>query len=232
MLLVNRGLAVATEARVSWWHAAHAHGWANSWTRASGNGWVRAEHANAGTELGTTEGHHMLTNVASNNLLVLWIGVGEDILNQIVSILVAGDIDEWDTRTVVATLAHALKVATEELNAADLEAFLDHLGSELIHAVFRGITDDMINSTSAISRGAVLADVLNTPVTKLAMGDDIDASQNFLNAWALTLLALFLLFKKRNIPCPPLGSSQKCSELPSFLSHQEQPRATCHEAPR
>ena len=43
----------------------------------------------------------------------------------------------------------------------------------------------MVNGTAAIARSAVLADVLDAPIPKLTMGDNINVSKNLLDAWAL-----------------------------------------------
>ena len=127
----------------------------------------------------------MLANVGSDNLPVLWIGVGQDVLNQVVSVLVASNVDEWNAWTIWAAFADTVEVAAEKLNAANLEALLDDFGRELIHAVLGSVSDDMIDGAAAISRSPVLADMLNAPVSKLAMSDDVDAAKDFLNTWAL-----------------------------------------------
>jgi hypothetical protein len=43
----------------------------------------------------------------------------------------------------------------------------------------------MVNGTAAIGRGTMLADVLNAPVAELAMSNDIDTSENFVDARTL-----------------------------------------------
>jgi hypothetical protein len=45
----------------------------------------------------------------------------------------------------------------------------------------------MVDSSAAISWGTVLADVLDAPVAKLAMSNDVDACQDLLNARALEI---------------------------------------------
>lgn len=71
-------------------------------------GWVAAEHSHTGTKFGATERHHVLTvpreylskavglspnlpNVRRNYLTMIRICVGEDILDQVISILVTRD---------------------------------------------------------------------------------------------------------------------------------------------
>jgi hypothetical protein len=62
----------------------------------------------------------------------------------------------------------------------------------LVHAVLGSISNDMFNGPATISWGTMLADVLNAPIAKLAMGDNVDACKNFLNARALTELLAVL----------------------------------------
>ncbi len=111
--------------------------------------------------------------------------MSQDVLDQVISVLVAGDVDERNAWTVAATLANTVKVATEKLDTSNLETLLDNLGCKLVHAVLRGVPDDVVNGTAAISWSAVLADVLNAPVAELAVSDNIDASKDFLNTWTL-----------------------------------------------
>jgi len=116
----------------------------------------------------------MLTNMGSNDLTMLGAGVCEDVLDQIIAILVAGNIDQRDSRSVDATLADAVEIASKKLRATDLQTLLDYLGCILVHAVLGCKTDNMINSAAAVGRGTMLANVLNAPVSELAMGNDVN----------------------------------------------------------
>jgi hypothetical protein len=58
-------------------------------------------------------------------------------------------------------------------------------GGILIHTVLRCKAEDVVDGTAAISRGTMLADVLNAPVAELAMGNHIDASEDFVDAGTL-----------------------------------------------
>jgi hypothetical protein len=115
----------------------------------------------------------------------LGVGMREDVLNEVVAVLVAGDVDQWDARTIETTLTDTIKVAAEEVNTPNLEALLNDLGSKLVHAVLRSIADDMINGAATISWSTMFANVLNAPVTELAMSNNVNACQDFLNARAL-----------------------------------------------
>lgn len=127
----------------------------------------------------------MLADVSSDHVSVLGIGVGQDVLNEIITILVAGNVNQWNTRTVKTTLADSVKVAAKKLGASDLEAFLNDLGSELIHGILRSVPNDMINGTAAVRRGTMLANVLDAPVAKLTVRHDVDVGKDFLDARAL-----------------------------------------------
>lgn len=46
----------------------------------------------------------------------------------------------------------------------------------------------MVDSTVAVRESAMLADVLDAPVAELAVGDNIDAGKNFIDAWTLVIV--------------------------------------------
>ena len=123
--------------------------------------------------------------MTSNGLLVMRAGVSKNPLNQVVSVLVAGNVYERKTGTAHAVIAHSIEISTKKFRASDLQAFLNYLGGILIHAVLCRVSDDMINCSTSIGRSAVLANVLDTPVTKLAMSNDVDVGKDFLDAGAL-----------------------------------------------
>lgn len=127
----------------------------------------------------------MLADVSSDHVSVLGIGVGQDVLDEIVAILVAGNVDQRNAWTVETTLADSVKVAAKKLRASDLETLLNDFGSELIHGILCSVTNDMIDSTAAVGRGTVFADMLDAPVAKLAVRHDVDVGKDFFNAWTL-----------------------------------------------
>jgi hypothetical protein len=129
----------------------------------------------------------VLSDVLSNNLTMLRVGVRENVLDEIVAVLITGDVDQWNARTVETTLTNTIKIAAEEVDTTNLEALLNDLGSKLIHAILRGVADDMVNCPATISWGTMLADVLDAPVAKLAMSNDVNACQDLLNARALEI---------------------------------------------
>lgn len=128
----------------------------------------------------------MLTYMGSNDLAMLGAGIRENVLNQIIAILVAGNVDQWDSRSVDTTLADAVEIASKKLGTTNLQALLDYLGCVLVHTVLGCKTDDMVNSAAAVSRSTMLANVLNAPVSELAMGNDVNVLEHFFNARALS----------------------------------------------
>ena len=133
----------------------------------------------------------------------------------------------------MAAFADTLQITVKELVAANLQALLNHLGGVLIHAVVGSEAKDVINSAASVSRGSVFADVLNAPVSKLALGNDIDASKDLVDARTLcTVSDVSLGSNEYHVPYLPQDSSRICSVPPSFPSRQAQPRATSHEEPR
>jgi len=134
----------------------------------------------------------VLADVGSDNLATLGIGVGEDVLNEVVAELVASNVDKWHARTIRTSLADDVEVAVKEVGAANFKALLDDLGSELIHAVLCSVAQDVVDSTVAVRKSTVLTDVLDAPVAKLAVGDDIDASKDLVDARTLVLVETVL----------------------------------------
>jgi hypothetical protein len=69
----------------------HHARWRTRTRRESG---VATEHGDAGSVLGATERNHVLANVAADDLTVLGTAIGQDVLHEVVSELVAGDYEE------------------------------------------------------------------------------------------------------------------------------------------
>jgi hypothetical protein len=116
---------------------------------------------------------------------MLRIGVRQYVLNKIVAILVAGNIDKRNTRAVNTTLTNPIQITAQKFDTANLEAFFDNFGGKLIHAILRSKANDMVDSTAAISWSSVFTNVLDAPITELTVGDNIDACKNLFNARAL-----------------------------------------------
>ena len=127
----------------------------------------------------------MLADVHGHKLAMLGVGMGQDVLDQVVAILVAGNVNEWDPGTVRTALAHTVKVSTKEFSTTNLETLLNNLRGELIHAILRRIADHMVNSTAAVGRSTMFTDVLNAPVAELTMGNYVDVGENLFDAGTL-----------------------------------------------
>lgn len=218
-------------------HTAPSYSWAHGRSRPSGTGWIRAKHADSGAELGATQRHHVLSNMSSDDVTMLRAGVGKDVLDQVVAILVAGDVDERNSRAVGPPLTDSIQVAAEKLWAANLQTLLDDLGGELVRAVLGSIADDVVDSTTAVGWGSVFADMLDTPVPKLSMCNNVNVGQDFLDARSLRSDGLafpqFLpphSLGQKTLPCLLQGSFRICSGQPNCQSRQGQLRATYHGA--
>lgn len=161
-------------------------------TRACGVGWVAAQHSDTRPILGATKGDHVLTDVSSDDLTALRIGVGEDVLNKIVAELVTGNVDERHARAVRTSLAHDIEVAVKEVGAADLQTLLNNFGGKLVHAVLCGETQDVVDSTVAVRKSTVLADVLDAPVAELAVSDDINTGKDLADTRTFVLIETVL----------------------------------------
>ena len=172
--------AIARAGRHSSWHCR-----AGTWAGPSSNCVVGAQHADSGAKLGSAERDHVLADMSGNDLAVLRVGVRQDVLDEIVAVLVAGNVDQRDAWTIKPALADTVEVPTQKIRPANLQTFFDHLRGKLIHAVLGSIPDNMIDSPAAVCGGAMLTDVLNTPIAELTVGDDVNVGQDFLNAGAL-----------------------------------------------
>lgn len=212
---------------------AASHAGAHGRTGPGGAGRVGAQHTHSRTKLRTAERDHVLSNMSSHNLAVLWAGMSQNILNQIVSILVTGNVDERNAGSVGTALADSIQVASEELRSSNLEALLDDLGRKLIRAVLGRITNHMIDSAAAVGRGTVLADVLDAPIAELAVGNNVNVREDFLNAGTLAeckvleiaqLQGSYVSSNKRT-----LSSSRQFSKMFWTTRLPVSPRATsCH----
>lgn len=127
----------------------------------------------------------MFTNMGGNDLTMLSSAVCQDVLDEIITELVSSNVDKWHTGTIGTALTDALKITVEKFVASDLEALFDNLGSILVHAVLGCKAEDMINSTATISWSTMFANVLDAPVSELAVRNDVDASENFIDARTL-----------------------------------------------
>lgn len=127
----------------------------------------------------------MLANVGSNNLTVLGVRVREDVLDEVVAVLVAGNVDEGNSGPVHPSLTNSIKIAAEKLGATNLETLLDNLRSELVHGILSSVSNNMINGTAPVSRSSVLTNMLDAPVSELTVGDDVNIGEDLLNTMAL-----------------------------------------------
>ncbi len=170
--------------------AAESQPGGRAWT--CGEGGIGAEHGHAGAVLGAAERHHVLANVRSDHLAALRVCVGEDVLDEVVAKLIAGDVDKWHTWALGVSFADDVEVAVEEVGATNLKTLLNNLGGELIHAVFGSEADDVVGGASTIGDGAMLAEVLNAPVAELTVSNDVDACEDLVDAWTLVFFKTVL----------------------------------------
>jgi hypothetical protein len=84
----------AMYAAIAWTRCYPAtHGRADAGTRTSGNSRIGAKHSDTRTKLRSSKRNHMLADVSGNDLSMLRICMGEYVLNQVVAILITGNID-------------------------------------------------------------------------------------------------------------------------------------------
>lgn len=123
--------------------------------------------------------------MGSNHLPMLRSGIVENPLDQVVAVLIAGNVDQGNASAVSTSFTNAVKVTTKEIGAANLQAFLHDLRSELVGAVLGSVANNMVDGATAVWRSTMLADMLNAPVAELTMSDDVNVGKDLLNAGSL-----------------------------------------------
>ncbi len=149
----------------------------------------------------TIQTWHYSPNVIGDLLTLVVVSVHEDPLDQVVAVLITGDyhalarssgylvdaltVDEGDARTLRMSSRHNTQVTVHELGTTDLEALLHNLGSKLVDAVAVSVGENVVDDTALVRRRTMFAQVLDTPVSELAMSNQIDACNDFFNGRAL-----------------------------------------------
>ena len=77
------------------------------------------------------------------------------------------------------------KISLHEFGTANLETLLHNLGSELVDAVAVSIGKNVIDDAALVRRRTMLAQMLNTPVAELAVGNEVNTGNDFFNGRAL-----------------------------------------------
>lgn len=182
-------LATAASVEAGLLREAAAGATESSWrARTSGEGRVGTQHGDTGAVLGATKRDHVLADVSCDELAALRVGIGKDVLYKVVAKLVTSDVDKRHARAIRTGLAHDVEVAVEEVWATNLEALFDDLGSKLVHTVLCSVAKHVINSTIAIGKSAMLADVLDAPVTELTVSDHINTGEDLVDAGTLVVI--------------------------------------------
>lgn len=172
----------------------------------------------------------MLPNMSCDDFSVLGRSIVENPLDEVVSVLIARNVDERDASSVAATLANSIKIASEKLGTANLETLFDDLGGKLIGTVLGGVANNMVNSSAAIRRSTMLANVLDAPVSELAMSHNVDVRQNLFDAGTLRDVSLYLLHEL--ISRLTLSSSRQFSKMFWTTRLPVSPKATSCHIPR
>lgn len=209
------------------------HAWSHGRPGSSGTGRVGTKHADSGSEFGATQRDHVLSNMSSHDVAMLRAGVGQDVLDQVVAVLITGNINEWNARSVGTAFADTIQVSTEKLGPANLQALLDNLGGELVRAVLGSVSDDVVDGTTPVCRGAVLANVLDAPVAKLPVGNNVNVGEYFLDTGSLQHDGLAFNVSANLFREHTLSSSRQFSKMFWTTKLPVSPRATsCHMSRR
>jgi hypothetical protein len=154
--------------------------------------WVAAEHSDARSKLGATQGNHMLANVDADLLTVMDMSVHEDPLDQVIAILIARNVDERDAWSIWVSSGDDSEVAIKKLDTTNLEALLNNLGGVLIDAVTVGVDKDVVDDATLIGWRAMLTEMLDAPIAELTMRNEIYAVDHFFDGRTLLFLDAIL----------------------------------------
>ena len=99
-------IAVTVAVRTVTIAAAVGHGKTDGGTGTSCNSRITTKHGDTRAVLGPTERHHVLANVGSNNLTTLRISMREDVLDEIIAELIAGN---WVCRVSLCSLGQVMQ---------------------------------------------------------------------------------------------------------------------------
>lgn len=129
----------------------------------------------------------MLADVDGDLFALLLMSIHQYPLNEVIAVLISSNVDEWNARTIRMSRSYDRQISVEKLNAPNLETFLDNLGGILVDAVAVGVDEDVIDDSSFVRRGTVLAKMLDAPIAELSMGNEIDVGDDLLNGWSLLI---------------------------------------------
>jgi len=79
------------------------------------------------------------------------------------------------------------EISIQEFDPTNLETLLDDFGSKLINAVAVRVGKNVIDDSAPVWRRAMFAEMLDAPITELAMSNEIDACDNFFDSRTLKI---------------------------------------------
>lgn len=190
---------------------------------------VGTQHANSRSKFGSPERNHVLSNMGSHHLTMLRRSVVKNPLNKVISVLVTGNVNQWDAGAIAAPLTNSVKISAEKLSIPNFEALLHYLGGKLVGAIFCSIPNNVIDGSAAVRRGPMFAYMLDAPVSKLAVSHNVNVGEDFFDTRTLLIThqsPQTPLEVNFDLLCHPPDSSQKCSEQRDCQSLPVQLRAT------
>lgn len=78
----------------------------------------------------------MLSDVRRHHFSVLWRCIVQNPLDQVIAVLVAGNINQGNSSSVTTPFTNTVQVAAEEVRASNFEALFHNLGRELVRRIF------------------------------------------------------------------------------------------------
>jgi hypothetical protein len=123
--------------------------------------------------------------MGSYHLTMLRRSVVKNPLNKVISVLVAGNVNQRNASAVAASLTDSIEISTEKFGTTNLEALLYNLGGKLVSAILCSIPNDVIDGSAAVRGGSMFAYMLDAPVSKLAVSHYINIGENFFDTGTL-----------------------------------------------
>jgi len=115
------------------------------------------------------------------------VGIHQNPLDQIIAVLVASNIDERNAWTIWMSCGDDSEISIKEFDPTNLETLLDDFGSKLVNAVAVRVGKNVIDNSAPVCRRTMFAEMLDAPITELAMSNEIDACDNFFDSRTLKI---------------------------------------------
>jgi hypothetical protein len=92
----------------------------------------------------------VLANVNGDLLTLMMMRVHQNPLDEVIAILVASNVNEWNARSIWTSGSNDSKIVIQEFKTTNLETLLDDFRSELVDAIAIRVGENMIDDSSLV----------------------------------------------------------------------------------